>query len=79
MRYWSSPVGGIYPQRVEIFFTDLEGTRNGNVLLIFQNMKSRFYKQVGAVFAQKSENSSLLLRDLRDKSRQIHNNYDPLT
>jgi len=78
LRYWASPVGGIYPQRIEIFLTELGGRRTGNALFLFQDQRSRFSQQIGVVLAKETTDGTLLLRDLREKCRQISEHYDSL-
>ncbi len=78
LRYWASPAGGIYPQRIEIFFTELDGRRTGNGLFLFQNLRSRFLQQIGVVLAKETTDGTLLLRDLREKCRQISEHDDSL-
>jgi len=76
MKYWASPVGGIYPQRIEIFFTDSYGERTGDALFMFQNQNSRFSKQIGAVMAKEKSDGDQLLRNIRDRCRQILTEHD---
>lgn len=78
LRYWASPVGGIYPQRIEIFLKELGGQRTGNAMFLFQDQRSRFSQQIGVIFAKETTDGTLLLRDLREKSRQISEHYDSL-
>ncbi|MFX0117329.1 MAG: hypothetical protein ACFFB3_22470, partial [Candidatus Hodarchaeota archaeon] len=78
LRHWASPVGGIYPQRIEIFLTELDRWRTGNALFLFQNQRSRFSQQIGVVLAKETTDGTLLLRDLREKCRQISEHYDSL-
>ncbi|NIO20782.1 MAG: hypothetical protein GTN76_08605 [Candidatus Aenigmarchaeota archaeon] len=78
MRYWASPVGGVYPQRIEIFLTERDGWKTGNALFLFQDQRNRFSQQIGVVLAKETTDGTLLLRDLREKCRQISEHYDSL-
>lgn len=78
LRYWASPVGGIYPQRIEIFLTKSGGRKTGYALFLFQDQRSRYSQQIGAVMAKEMPEGTLLLRDLREICRQLSEHYDLL-